>query len=172
MKKFLVILLSFYLSIVFFMPKEQLLFTALNQTSKQNLNYRVEDLSDYGFFESIKRLTIYFDKGELLEVDDTKIYPFLFFNKLTFSQIHILGSFRKLLNIKIIEVSLTNTILSPTTINIYANSTIGELRGSFDIDSNRLKVILEPNDKFNSFKYKNYFKKTEEGYIYETRIQF
>ena len=172
MKKFIVILLSFYLSALFFMPKEQLLFTALNQTSKENLNYKVEDLSDFGFFESIKRLTVYYDKGELLEVDDTKIYPFLFFNKLTFSQIHLLGSFRKLLNIKIIEVSLTNTILSPTTVNIYANSTIGELRGSFNTNNSRLKLILEPNDKFNSFKYKNYFKKTKEGYTYETHIQF
>jgi len=172
MKKLLSIVASIYIATIFFMPKEQLLYTLLNQTKNQNLNYKVEDLTDYGLFESIKKLTLYYDKGEVLEVDDAKLFPFLIYNKLSLSQLHLVGNFKSLLNLKVIEVSLSQNIFSPTTINIYANSTIGELRGDFNLKSNKLKVVLSPNDKFNNFKYKNYFKKSKEGYVYESIIKY
>ncbi len=172
MKKVFIVLVTIYLSVIFFMPKEQLLFTMLNQTKNQNLNYKVENLSDFGLFESIKKLTLYYDRGEVLEVDNAKLFPFLLYNKLSLSQLHLVGNFKSLLKIKIIEVSLTQSIISPTTVNIYANSTIGELSGGFDLTSNKLKVTLSPNDKFQEFKYKSYFKKTKEGYVYESIIKY
>ena len=77
-----------------------------------------------------------------------------------------------MLDIKIIEAKLTQTIISPATVHIYALSTIGEIEGSFNLKTDILKVVLTPNDKFKTFKYKNYFKKSKEGYVYESRIKY
>ena len=172
MKKILAVLISVYLSFIIFMPKEQLIYTILNNTSNQNINFDIKEPTDYGLFENIHKLSLYFDNSKVLEVDDAKVFIFLLYNRLSFSQINLVGSFKSMLDIKIIEAQLTQNIFSPTTINIYAKSTIGELIGSFDLKSSILKIKLNPNDKFNTFKYKRYFKKTKEGYEYESHITY
>lgn len=164
--------MSIYLSIIIFMPKEQILYTALNQANSQNINFKIDNPTDFGLFENISKLQLFYDKYEVLEVSNAKLFPLLVYNRLSFSHIDLVGSFKSMLDIKIIEAKLTQSIISPTTINLYALSTIGELSGSFNIKTNNIKVLLTPNDKFKTFKYKNYFKKTKEGYVYESHIKY
>ena len=172
MKKILAVILTIYLSIIIFMPKEQILYTALNQANSQNINFKIDNPTDFGLFENISKLNLLYDTDDVLEVTNAKLFPLLVYNRLSFSHINLVGSFRSMLDIKIIEAKLTQNIISPTTLNIYALSTIGEIEGSFNLKTDILKVILIPNDKFKTFKYKNYFKKTEEGYVYESHIKY
>ncbi len=172
MKKIVTILLTIYISIIVFMPKEQIIYTILNQANSQNINFKIENPTDFGIFENISKLTLLYDKDEVLEVTNAKLFPLLLYNRLSFSNIDLVGNFKSMLDIKIIEAKLTQSIIAPTKIKIYALSTIGKIEGRFDIKRNNLKVVLTPNDKFKAFKYKNYFKKTEEGYVYESHIKY
>lgn len=172
MKKILAVLLSIYISIIIFMPKKQILYTLLNQASQEKINFELKNLTDYGIFENIDKITFYYDMAKFFEVSGARFFPLLVYNRLSFSQINLVGSFKSMLEIKIIEAKLTENLLSPYKVSIYALSTIGRFTGSYDLKSNRLRVLLVPNDKFTSFKYKKYFKKTKEGYIYESIIKF
>ncbi len=172
MKKILAIILTIYLSIIIFMPKEQIIYTALNQANSQNINFKIANPTDFGLFENISKLNLFYDKDEVLEVSNAKLFPLLVYNRLSFSHIDLVGSFKSMLDIKIIKAKLTQTIISPATVHIYALSTIGEIEGSFNLKTDILKVVLTPNDKFKTFKYKNYFKKSKEGYVYESRIKY
>ena len=50
MKKAIVVILTIYLSLVFFMPKKELVYTGLNTLSKQMVNFEIEKANDFWIF--------------------------------------------------------------------------------------------------------------------------
>jgi len=170
-KKAILIFISLYISLVVFMPKEQILYTLLNQAQKQRVNFIIEDVSDYGIYADIKNTTVIYDKMQILNIEDMKLYPFLLYNKLSITTAEPKSTFRNMLNLVVLSASINYTPFLPTKLSIKAQTTIGEVNGEFDISDAKLKLVLTPNDRFKTFKYKRYFKKKEGGYVYESYIR-
>jgi len=170
-KKVIMIVISVYLSLIVFMPKEQLIYTLLNTASKDLINFEIEDMSDFGLYEDVKNMLVIYDKMKIAKIEDTKLFPFLLYNKLYFQNIQPQGSFKNMLNIVVIDASATYTPINPFKVFINATTTLGDMSGEFDIKTSKIKLFLKPNDKFKRFKYKRYFKKQKGGYVYESIIR-
>ena len=171
MKKAIVVIISIYLSLVFFMPKKELIYTGLNTLSKQMINFEIEEANDFWFFADFKNTTIIYDKMRVANIEDMKLLPYLFYNKLILTTLEPKGSFRNMLDVVVLNATLTYSVINPFKADIEAKTTIGEINGEFDIKSFKLRLVLTPNQKFKTFKYKNYFRKTKGGYIYESIIR-
>jgi hypothetical protein len=76
-----------------------------------------------------------------------------------------------MLDLVVLNASASYTVISPFKVFINMKTTIGDMEGEFEIKSSRLKLYLTPSEKFKNFKYKNYFRKTKKGYIYESIIR-
>ena len=170
MKKILAVVLSVYLALILFMPKEQILWTAINKADP-NLKVTVEQTSDYGIFQDVNTIKISYDSMPLVNIDNIKVFPFLFYNLATISTVEPSSSLKSMLNIVVLKSSVTNFVLNPMMLKINADTTIGEVEGSFDLSTSKLKIFLTPNKEFNSFKYKSYLKKQKGGYSYESIIR-
>jgi hypothetical protein len=171
MKKAIVIILSIYLSLVFFMPKKELVYTGLNTLSKQMINFEIEKANDFWVFVDFKNITAIYDKMRVANIEDVRFLPYLFYNRLTLTGVEPKDEFRNMLDVVVLNATLTYTVINPFKADINVKTTIGEINGEFDIKSSRLKLVLIPNQKFKSFRYKNYFRKTKGGYIYESIIR-
>ncbi len=172
MKKFLTLIFSLYLATLLFAPKEELLYTGLNQLNKQKINFEIEDVSDYGLLANMKEIKLFYDGDKVLNIKDIKVLPLLFFNYIVATNISIAKNYKSMIDIKILQSKITHNIIKPFILNIDAITTIGRFSGNFDIKNKKLKLLLKPNKNFNDFKYKRYFKKSKEGYIYESNIKF
>ena len=170
MKKFLAVILSVYVALVVLMPKKQILWTAINKAD-QSLEVSIEQSSDYGIFQDLNGINIGYDGIKIANIDNVKIFPFIFYNYANISNIELLDSLKSMLNVVILKSSITYFVLNPMKLKINADTTIGKVEGSFDLSTSKLKIFLTPNKEFNSFKYKSYLKKQKGGYSYESIIR-
>jgi len=171
MKKTIMIVLSVYLSLIVFMPKEQILYTLLNSFQKQRVSFKIDEVKDYGLFEDIENTTVIYDKMKIVKIEKIRLLPFIFYNKLTLSTLEPQDSFKSMINIVLVDTSVTYTVFNPKKVHISSNTNIGFIDGEYDLDTSKIKIFLKPNDGFKKFKYKRYFKKTEGGYKYESIIK-
>jgi hypothetical protein len=153
------------------MPKKELIYTGLNTLSKQMINFEVEEAKDFLIYADFKNIAIIYDKMRVANIEDMKLLPYLFYNKLILTALEPKGGFRNMLNIVVLDATLTYSVINPFKADIEAKTTIGEISGEFDIKSSKLRLVLTPNQKFKTFKYKNYFRKTKGGYVYESSIR-
>jgi hypothetical protein len=160
-----------YLSLVFFMPKEQLIYTGLNSLSKELVNFEIEEMSDYGLYEDVKEVTVIYDKMRVAKVEKVKLLPFIVYNKLFITTLEPQGSFKNMLNLVVLNATASYSIIQPFKVSIDVQTTIGSMKGDFNLKNSKLKLLLSPNKNYKKFRYKNYFKKTKEGYVYESIIR-
>ncbi len=171
MKKVLAVIFSVYLGLVLLMPKEQIIYTVLNQAKKQLVNFEIEDMKDFGVYENIDGLSVIYDKMRVAKVENIKILPLLFYNKILVTSVLASGSFKSMIDDKIYKATVTYAVFMPFKVMIDADTSIGKIDGVFDLKNQKIKLILHPNKNFNRFKYKNYFKKQKGGYVYESIIR-
>jgi len=171
MKKFLTLFLVIYLSIIFFMPKEELLYTVLNIAQKQKLQLSIKEQKDMGFYQSLKELSFSHDSSEYLLADSSKILPLLLFNQISFSNIKPSSSFKSILPFTASSIKLTYHVINPFTLSISGDGDFGEIDGEIELDSKRVKIHLIPSKDFEKSNFIKQFKKTKEGYIYESTIR-
>jgi len=171
MKKILTVILSVYLGLVLLMPKEQIIYTILNQANRQLINFEIEDMKDFGVYENIDGLSIIYDKMRVAKIENIKILPLIFYDKINITSISPAGTFKSMFSEKVYKASATYVVYLPFKIMINADTSIGKIDGNFNLKNHKIKLVLHPNKNFRRFKYKNYFKKQKGGYVYESIIR-
>ncbi len=172
MKKVLIFLVVFYLAFVVFMPKENLYFTLKNTLASERIGLSEESLSSNLASLEALGLVVSYDGIESVQVKELLITPFLFYNKIEAYEVSSSSSFKKMFSFSADELLITYAIWNYNEAKIYAVGNFGELNGVFDLQKKSVRIVLEPSMEFeNSPMLKQYFKKSEEGYIYETKIK-
>jgi hypothetical protein len=70
------------------------------------------------------------------------------------------------------EVDITYAVWNYGEVEIFAVGDFGTIDGTFELSSQTLRLLLEPSAAFEkSPLIRQYFKKSEEGYIYESKIK-
>ena len=172
MKKILIFLIVFYIVAIVFMPKENLYFTLKNTLKSEQIGLNEESLSDN--FVSLKALglVVSYDGIKSLQAKELVVTPFLFYNKIKAYEVSAASSFKEMFRFSADEVEITYAIWNYNEAKIYATGDFGELNGVFDLQKKSLQVVLKPSMEFeNSSMLRQHFKKSEEGYIYETKIK-
>lgn len=172
MKKILIFLTLFYLALVIFMPKENLYFTLKNTLKQERIEVSEASLSDNLISLKGERLVVSYDGIESVLVKEFSVTPFLFYNKVKAFEVSASASLKEMFSFSADVFELTYVIWNFNEAKIYAKGDFGELNGVLDLSAQSIKVVLEPSMEFeNSPLIRQYFKKSEEGYIYESKIK-
>jgi len=154
--KFLVIIISFFIGIIIFMPVENLFFTLEKKISKQNIYINTTTSTSITNLY-LYNLTIFQKNKKIAFIKKGEIIPLIVFNKINLSDISIK-------NIHFSKITLTHTIFNPVIIEVLATSNIGKFKGIINLKKRFLKIYIS-NIKQN--KIKSFLHKDKKGFFYE-----
>ncbi len=168
MKKFIIYFAVIYLSLIFFMPKENLWFTAEYFLKKNSLIVSNEKIKDFGFLLDIKDGNLYFEDLKIAKIKDFKAFPYIFYNLFLLKNINTTKEVENIINLQIKNLKLYQSVIKPFKVFIKGEANVGEISGFLDIKKRALKLVLTPLASFKNKKsLLRFFKKTKEGFVYE-----
>ena len=74
------------------------------------------------------------------------------------------------LSLKMDNATVKYSVLEPLHVKIFAHGNFGEIKGFYELSDNKISLKLEPAEGKQSHLLYRYFKKTEEGYVYELSL--
>jgi len=171
MKKIVLVGLFFYLGVVLFMPKVNLYYTLESLAKKEQVEIKEGVLTDRWVDLHIQDARVFYDGVASVVADTLNISPWIFYTKIIATNVRPAKALKRMFDVHATEVILTHSVLDYKSIMIEAQGDFGTLSGSVDIMERKVKLILEPSAKFkNNNMVKRYFKKTEEGLVYESKL--
>jgi len=172
MKKVFLVLLSFYLAIVFLMPKVSLYYTLKTLLAQQHVVLQQTKVKDRWFDLKISGLKLYYDGIESAEVETVKILPWLFFNQIKAENLKAGKDVKKMFDFQADEVLIRHSVIAPFVAEISASGNFGKIDGTLELKKGKLKLICEPSKSFHSSSmFRELFRKRDEGYVHESVIQ-
>lgn len=172
MKKFLIFTLVGYLAFIALMPKENLYYTLINKLKQERVVIAQESLSDNLISLKGKNILVFYDGIESVQAEKFTISPYLFFNSIKISNVSASEDLKRMFGFSADFVKISYVIWNYKGVDISAIGDFGELKGDVNLESMEVKLILEPSEEFQKSPLLNqYFKKSEEGYIYESKIK-
>jgi len=172
MKKFLLMLGSFYLAILFLMPKTELYYTLKSFLAPQHIVLTQKAVTDRWFDMKIEDLKLYYDGIESAEAQEVEVLPWLLFNRLRAQNVRAGKDLRKMFDFNAEEVLLTHSVIAPLEAKISAHGNFGKIEGSLNLKEGKLKLICEPTKTFKSSSmFRELFRKRDEGYVHESNIR-
>jgi len=160
MKKFLIFfsfLIGFYIGFIIFMPKHYLVFTLQNYLKKENI-YINGKYKENLFTEEIKQANIFINGISPIEFKEAKVFPFIFYNKVSIN--NILIHFQ---NLKINHLNTIYSIITPFKILIKGDTNFGRIDGFIDLKKKILKVYILNLTNSN---LKTFLRRDKKGYFY------
>ena len=174
MKKVASILGYFFVAVVafvYFLPRYNLYFELENYLAMQKVVISDERLNDSGFALDISEGKLYYGDLKVADIDTAKINIWGLFNRFSAEGIQINSAMKQMLFGTIEDVSITHNIFNPLHVSIASKGDFGTLHGGVDLLGRHIILLLEPSvqlTKLHPF-WLRQFKKTEEGYRYETQ---
>jgi len=172
MKKFLIFALIGYLSFIALMPKENLYYTLVNKLKQERVVITQESLSDNLISLKGKNALVFYDGIESIQAEKFTISSYLLFNKVKIFNVSASEDLKKMFGFSADFVKISYVIWNYKSVDISAIGDFGKLRGDINLETMEVKLMLEPSEEFQKSPLLNqYFKKSEEGYIYESKIK-
>ena len=172
MKKFLIFTLVGYLAFIALMPKENLYYTLINKLKQERVVIAQESLSDNLISLKGENILVFYDGIESVQAEKFTISPYLLFNSIKISNVSAAEDLKRMFGFSADFVKISYVVWNYKSVDISAIGDFGELSGDVNLESMKVKLILEPSEKFQKSPLLNqYFKKSEEGYIYESKIK-
>lgn len=172
MKKILIILIVFYLAFIALMPKVNLYYTLKNRLEQQRIVLTETTLSDHLYALKADELALFYDGIESIVATNVDIIPLGFYNRVKATEVKAAKSLEKMFGFSADVVEIKYMLWHYKSADIYAEGDFGVLEGGFDLAEQKVKVVLEPSASFlKSPLLRQYFKKSDEGYVYESKIK-
>ncbi len=161
---FVAILLPLFLMI--FMPKQELYYELERQLQKYNVTITGESIEESLLGLTIEHPVIYFNGAIIAKADTIELSTLLAYTTIDITKLDIADGMP--VHINIADATLTHSLLSPTSIEIVASSSIGGIDGSVALVDRSIHLSVDNNGSKGIFK--QYLKKTKEGWQYESRF--
>lgn len=172
MKKFIIFLLIFFIAIIALMPKENLYYTLKNILKSERIVITEERLNDN--FISLKGdgISIFYDGIESVQAENFSVTAWGVYNKIDALGVGASKDLKSMFGFSADEIEITYALWNYEEAVIVASGDFGSIDGTFELSSQTLKLLLEPSSAFEkSPLIRQYFKKSEEGYTYESKIK-
>ncbi len=171
MKKFLIFLVIFFIAIIALMPKENLYYTLKNIIKEQRITINEERLSDNIISLKGEGVSIFYDGIESVNADNFSVMALGIYNKIDASNVGASKDLKNMFGFSAENIEITYALWNYNQAVIVASGDFGSIDGTFELSSQTLKLLLEPSLAFEkSPLLRQYFKKSEEGYSYESKI--
>ncbi len=153
------------------MPKVNLYYTLENLAKKELIEIKEGSLKDRWTDLNIKDVTLFYDGIASIDANELTIAPWLFYNKVTALGVSPTKEIKSMFDATADKVTLTYSVLDYKHVLIEAEGDFGEIKGAVDVIEQKVRLILTPSKKFkNNTLVKQYFKKEEEGLVYESKL--
>ncbi|MCH9812318.1 MAG: hypothetical protein K0U47_00035 [Epsilonproteobacteria bacterium] len=172
MKKFLGIFIIFYIALVALMPKENLYYTLKNRLAQERIMMSEEGIKDQFYALKLDDVALFYDGIESVLVDQADIMVLGVYNTIHLTEVKAAKSLQKMFGFSADSVEIKYVVWNYKEASIYAEGDFGVLRGGLDLMEQKVKLLLEPSAAFlKSPLLRQYFKKSDEGYLYESKIK-
>jgi hypothetical protein len=154
------------------MPKLNLFYTMEDFLQKQMVVIDSENKSDRWYSLHLDNSSVIYDGIKFVKVEDLDLLPWLVFNKITATNIMPSDDVKGMFNYKATKATITHSVIKPFIVDINSEGDFGSIVGTFNLKDQKLHLVLSPSERFknDSFMRQN-FRKTEEGFIYESIIK-
>ena len=171
MKKLLLILVFFYVGFILFMPKINLYYTLESLLQKEHIVIQEGGLHDRWIDLDIQNSVVLYDGVASVQADSITITPWLFSNSIHALNVGPTVAIKRLLDVHADDVLLTYALWDYKYVHIEASGDFGVISGRVDVLAQTVHLVLTPSAKFkNHDVVRQYFKKTEEGLVYDTKL--
>jgi len=161
--------------IIVFLPKVNAYYAAEKMMKDKQVYITDEKVVDNGLSLELIDAKVYFDKLELMKVENIKLSPWILYNTLELNYIDINEGFSDFLPQDINSVKVEHFFYNPLYIKLSGDSSDSFFNGEVDILNRMIRVHLNVGVKSEK-KYKNLLKKLrkepeeEGGYYYEYKF--
>ena len=168
--KILIGLLIFYLSVLFFLPKKELYFLAEEQLQEQKLIISEEKIEEGNFNIKLSEGKLFFEEMNVANFENINISSTLFTTSAKIINFMPTPSLQDIIPVGIKTLLFNHSILNLYMVDVELSGNFGEAEGVVNLETREIKLFFK-SDKSKSFtKLKKFLKKTEEGWIYETKF--
>jgi len=171
--KFFAYSLFFLMMLLYFMPKQNLLFLLQEKLQPYALTITQEQLDEKALSLELHNVDLSYEGVAVANIKDIVLQPLIASNSITATAITLAPFLRSYLPPDIASVRLSHQLLDPLHLSIEVKGDFGEAEGSYDLSSKRIVLILHPSKTFlrRYRKSLRYLKKNKEGgYFYEQTL--
>lgn len=150
MKRFLY---PFYilLIVVILLPKEKFYFSMETLLAEYHLFINHEVLTDRFLYLDAENGEILIDNQAVASIEKIRISPWIFFNRLSVSNLSVLPLYRSFFPGKIDTVTMTYSLLNPLEIAIQGEGDFGRFRGGYDLMSHKLRIVFDATNELRGY---------------------
>jgi len=167
--KYVLYLLFFIVTLIFFLPKENLYYLLEKKLVERNIIISKENIENKRFSFSINAPTVFYNEMEVLKIADINIVTSLITSNINMNNIKITSEFKSFIPENIDFIEMKYSIFNPLIVEWNSKGEFGILMGEVDLLKSRLTFHLKASKKMESL-YKNILiqMKLEQGeYVYE-----
>ena len=168
--KSIIVLLTIYISMMFFIPKTELYFFGEKQLKKYQVIIGEEHIENRIFDIKLTNGKLFIDGIDMASFEKINIQPTIFINIIKLKNFKPNQSLKKIVPVEIKAFLLHHTLLNPMKIDITINGNFGDGEGILDWDKKFIKIYLKPKKSKSFNQLKKFLKKTKEGWIYEKKL--
>jgi len=162
----------FYITMVYFLPKNEILSYTDAKILKQYKVKQTVQLENKIFGYKAQNSTFSYQNNLVAKVQSIAFNPYLFYNTIVVKNIELQGMAGSLFPKRIENGIIKYSIINPTKISLAINGDFGKATGFFDMTNFQLHLELTPS----SIMKRNYsfllktMKKSNKKYIYEYKL--
>lgn len=143
--RFLLYVLFFLLTLMYFMPKQSVYYFAERELQKYNIVVSHETVDDNGLSLQVSNLDIYAQSIKSAHVHKLTISLFGLYNSFEAKGIKLESVVESMLPLEINKVSATYSILNPVNIILESEGAFGSISGSANIIDRKVVLLLKPS---------------------------
>ena len=165
-KKTLLVMILLPIFLIIFMPKQELYYDLERQLQAYSITITGESIEESVLGLRIEHPIVYFNGAVIAKADSINLWTLLAYTTIDITNLDVADGMP--IHVGISNAKLTNSLLSPTSVEILASSSIGGIDGSVDILDRNIHLNIDNNGSKGIFK--QYLKKGKEGWQYESRF--
>lgn len=167
MKRFLYVFYVVALLIIF-IPKERIYFSIEAFLSDYHVFINNENFTNHLIYLDVENAALALDNQSLASIQKIQIAPFLFFNRLSISNLSFSPYYHSFFPGSVDAIVLTYSILAPFEISIQGKGDFGQFRGEYDIINHKIRIVFEPTYQLRQYGFLvSKLHQEKEGLIYE-----
>ena len=170
--KILFYTIFFILTLILFLPKQELYFLLEKKLENKNIIISKEKVNDGINYLSLSNFEIYYDKLLISEVESLTLDSYLFFSKINIKNLKISDAFNHIFpsELKNIEVNYNIIDFNKVTLDIFEDDF--SIKGIYLFGENKInfELILKDENKITNNKLIRYFNKIDGKYYYEYKF--
>ncbi|PLY08330.1 MAG: hypothetical protein C0625_01725 [Arcobacter sp.] len=170
--KTILLISIFFVSLLIFLPKENLYNLFEKELFKHNIVISEETRNEKLFSLNINSSEVYYEGINTAFIEDIDIKTFLIFSEVNVKKISVSQSFKNFLPSKIEKLKISHSLIDFASIKIDSSGDFGEFKGTYSIFDKNISGELVPS-KIMKSKYSNIlnqFKVKEGKYYYEYKL--